>query len=446
MKENPFRAWTIYFLLILLIATYLFLTDQFRPVTQLDTAGYADFPFGSGTEALNYHRTVVYPSVLYATQTQIVPYFVVPSFQFAVASMAVAFFFGTLLRCGWPSGLALAASIPLMTGSMVLEYGSMILPDSLAQSLAILTIACWMRQVWFPQSWLWLLVLGLLTFLCYQTKPSYLFLVGFVPVAGAIARWWLFGSQSGYGRLGIKLAFCSTLPFLGWCCFRWALVGHFGLVSFGGYNVVGITGQMLRREEVARLSETLQPLATAILDNRDQRIDWSSRMTYSVYESQYNPMVWEIAVPAASRIYNNDPRRINLELARLSREVIGLRPVRYGIWLMLASKRAVTESIRLSLTNPATVVSLFLITCGFAANWFISKRNQQPSVGNRFAIQYQTMVWLGIGYAVCAMALVVLVETPLPRYCAPASVFMPSWLSMCAFQMWNTTDSRGVLG
>jgi len=435
MKENHFRAWTGFFLLIAVIAAYLFVSGRFRPITQIDTLDYANFPSSSLVAALNNQRTFLYPSVLLASETETIPYLIVPYLQFAMAAFSAAMFLATLLRCGWSAGMALAASMPLMTNTIVLEFIAVVTPDSMAQSLAIMAVSCRLSHVWCPQRFGSLLALSLLVFLCYQTKPSYLFLIGFVPVGGVIARWWLFGSKPGLVKLSVNLFLSTSLPFLAWCCFRWAMVGHFGLVSFGGYNVVGITGQMLRREEVESLSEDLRPLATAILDSRDQRVDWSSRMTYSVYESQYNPMVWQIAVPAASKLYEGDSRRMNFELARLSREVIGLRPIRYSIWLMHASKRAITQSVEMSLMNPISVCSIFLVTLCFGAGWLTSQRNQIPLKVKRYGIEFQTMVWLGIGYAVCSMSLVILVETPLSRYCAPASVFLPSILSMYAFQM-----------
>ena len=441
MRENHFRAWSGFMVLVASIAVFMFASGRFQPVTQIDTMDYANFPLTSVELALNNKRTYVYPCFLKATTTEAIPYMVVPYVQFALAAVAAAVFLATLLRGGWSAGMALAASMPLMTNSIVLDYSAMITPDSLAQSLAILAVSFWLRLIWLPDRVGSLLMLGLLVFLCYQTKPFYLFLMGFVPVGGVIARWWLYGASSGLVRLGCKLLFCSTVPFLAWCSLRWFLVGHFGLVSFGGYNVVGIAGQMLRREEVEKISEDLQPLATAILNSRDQRVDWSTRMTYSVYETQYNPMVWQIAVPAAEKIYDGDSRRVNLALAQLSREVIALRPVRYGIWLGHAAKRALTQTVHLSLVNPVSVCSVCWIVLFFGASWLKSRRNlQQPQVF-RYAVEYQTIVWLGIGFAICATTLVILVETPLARYCAPAAVFLPSILSMGAFQSYRSFRS-----
>lgn len=441
MRENHFRAWSGFMVLVASIAVFMFASGRFQPVTQIDTLDYANFPITSVESALNNKRTYVYPCFLKATTTEAIPYMVVPYVQFALAAVAAVVFLATLLRGGWSAGMALAASMPLMTNSIVLDYSAMITPDSLAQSLAILAVSFWLRQIWLPDRVGSLLMLGLLVFLCYQTKPFYLFMMGFVPVGGVIARWWLYGASSGLVRLGCKLLFCSTIPFLAWCSLRWFLVGHFGLVSFGGYNVVGIAGQMLRREEVEKLSAEIQPLATAILNSRDQRVDWSTRMTYSVYEIQYNPMVWQIAVPAAEKIYDADSRRVNLALAQLSREVIALRPVRYGIWLGHAAKRALTQTVHLSLVNPVSVCSVCLIVLFFGASWLKSRRNlQQPQVF-RYVVEYQTIVWLGIGFAICATTLVILVETPLARYCAPAAVFLPSVLSMGVFQSYRSFRS-----
>jgi hypothetical protein len=441
MKDSQFRAWSLLLITIVVVAAILGLLGRLQPVTQLDTDGYQNFPIGNLVDALNHQRTFFYPVVLKGVESQGTPFAIIPYLQFGSAAFAAGIFMSALIRCGWSSGLAFAASLPLLTNLLVMDYTMMVTPDLLAQSLAIIAIAFWLRIVWLGYGgWRWV-PLSMLVFLAYQTKPAYLFLVAFVPVGGAIARWWLFGNQSRWLTLGIKLGLSSFVPFLGWCSFRWLMVSHFGLVAFGGYNVIGITGQLLRPDDLSRLSQEARPLANGILELRDMRVDWSTRTSYSVYESQYNPMVWEISVPAAAKLFDGDTRRMNLELTKLSHEVIRLRPVRYAMWLLLASKRAVTESVQVTLMNPLSILSILSIMFFSANNWYLGSRKRLERRSLGLDIEYQTMLWLAVGYAICSLSLVILVETPLSRYCAPASVFLSSLISMRAYQAYLTWQS-----
>lgn len=420
------------------------LLGRFGPVTQLDTAGYIDFPVDRFENALNSQRTFVYPLILKAFQGMFGSFALLPLFQYAVSALASGTFMATLVRCGWQPGLALGATLPIMTSLLVLDYTHLVTPDLVAQSLAILAVSSWLSIVHKGDGLLQWVLLGTWIFLAYQTKPAYLFLLVFVPIGGAIARWWLFAEQRDSLVLGIKFAIASFVPFLSWCTFRWVLVGHFGLVAFGGYNIVGIAGQLLQREWVDKLSVDVQPLAKEILERREQRKDWSSKISYSTYESQYNPMVWEIAVPAASKLYGNDSRAMNLELSRFSREVIATKPVSYLIWLALAANNAVKQCLELTILNPMVALSLFAMLLLHSLHWKRRKSNASAisPIGSDQA--YQTIVWLGIGYAMCSLALVILVETPISRYCGPAAVFIPSLPVMLAVSMFRWIRSQGA--
>ena len=420
------------------------LLGRFEPIAQLDTAGYSDFPVDRFENALNSQRTFVYPLILKAFQGMFGSFALLPLFQYAVSALASGTFMATLMRCGWQPGLALGATLPIMTSLLVLDYTHLITPDLVAQSFAILAVSSWLSIVHKGSGLLQWVLLGTWIFLAYQTKPAYLFLLVFVPLGGAIARWWLFAEQRDSLVLGVKFAIASFVPFLSWCTFRWVLVGHFGLVAFGGYNIVGIAGQLLQREWVDELSADVQPLAKEILERREQRKDWSSKISYSTYESQYNPMVWEIAVPAASKLYGNDSRAMNLELSRFSREVIATKPVSYLIWLGLAANNAVKQCLELTILNPMVGLSLIAMLLFHSLHW--KRRKSKTSATSPFDSDqaYQTIVWLGIGYAMCSLALVILVETPISRYCGPSAVFIPSLPVMLAVSMFRWIRSLGA--
>jgi len=443
MQDSHFRVWSIFLGLVIFIAGSMSLLGRFEPVAQLDTAGYSDFPVDRLDNALNSQRTFVYPLILKAFQWLFGSNALLPFFQYSVSALACGAFMRTLMRCGWQPGLALGATLPMMTSLLVLDYTHLVTPDLVAQSFAILAVSSWLSILHKGGGLLHWVLLSTWMFLAYQTKPAYLFLLVFVPVGGAIARWWLFAEPRDSLVLGVKLAIASFVPFLGWCTLRWVLVGHFGLVAFGGYNIVGIAGQLLQREWVDELSADVQPLAQEILERREQRQDWKNKISYSTYESQYNPMVWEIAVPAASKLYGNDSRAMNFELSRFSKEVIATKPVSYLIWLALAANNAFKQCLELTILNPMVTLSMFAILLFHSLRWKLRKsETSAPAMEDIRSVQaYQTMVWLGIGYAMCSLALVILVETPISRYCGPAAIFLSSLPGMLAVSMFRWIHS-----
>jgi hypothetical protein len=327
----------------------------------------------------------------------------------------------------------------LLTHTMLLEYSRILTPDTLAHSLAIFSVSIWLQIIYGKCRWWSYLNLGIFVFLAYQTRPSYLFLLGFVPVGGWIANWWLFADRKEYVSLGFKLAIVTFIPFVAWCTLRWVLVGHFGLVAFGGYNAIGITGQLLDTEWVDRIAPESRPLANEIIERREKRKDWERKANFATFESQYNPMVWQIAVPAAEKLYGKESRRINYELSHLSREIIHRRPLGYILWLGLAAKHSYSECVEITLLNPTVPLGILAMLVGMAQSWLRRRSTAEPSANpiplSSSWIEYQTMVWLTFGYAICAMALVILVEVPLSRYCAPAATFLASLPCMMGLDM-----------
>lgn len=444
MRTTQFQSWSIFFACILAIAAGMTVLGRFEPVTQFDTQSYRDFPWANWQEALNHQRTFGYPAFLELLELLNGSIAIVPFTQFAISVLACSVWMSVLFRCGWRAAHALAATLPIMTSTMVLNYSSHITPDCLAQAYGVFSVAFWMLFVWnVPGLWKYV-GLAVFVFLAYQTKPSYLFLLGFIPVGGLIARWWLFREIRDWLWVSVKLATLSVMPFLAWCLYRYLIVGHFGLVSFGGYNAIGITGQLLSEPMIERISPDLRPLAESILETRGQFPNWETKYSYSTLESQYNPMVWQIAIPSAKRLFGEDSRIINLQMARISREIILQNPVGYSIWLGLAAKNALTGCIDLTIRNPLVVFAFGWLLIGYARTW-MRVTLTDPNVSGSSKVkslsrEYQSMVWMPLGYAFCSLMLVILVEAPIARYCAPAAVFLPCFFCMLAADWWLSSS------
>ena len=435
MQDSHFRVWYLFLAQVVAIAAVLHWFGKFEPTDQIDTASYRDYSIGNVEASLNDKRTFVYPLVLRGFESADGSERLVPWFQYLLAALSVGVFLAALLRSGWNPWMALAGASPILTSQIVVEYTGVLTPDLLAQSLAITSVAFWLLVVHVGNQRWALLGLSIFVFLTYQTKPSYLGLLAFVPVGGWIARWWLHAHRNDAWRIAFGLAVASVMPFLLWCSMRWFVVGHFGLVSFGGYNIIGIAGQVLEPDRSKELSAEVQPLANEIVKRREALKGWQNNLDYDTVESQFNPMVWTIAVPAASELCESDSREMNRIMASLSKQVLLGNPQSYAEWLIKAAKRSVRVIVELTLRNPISLLSIAIAIIAFGAGWQCDTSDSRRGGNMEFEREFQMLTWTAIGFAVCKLGLVILVEPPIERYCAPASVFLPSLVAMFACRM-----------
>lgn len=435
MPDSQFRVWYLFLTQVIAIAGILHWFGKFEATSQFDTASYRDYSVENLTDALNDTRTFVYPCVLLLFRESDGSERLIPWFQYACSAASTGFFMAVLLRCKWNSWMALAAASPILVSPMVLDYCGVLTPDLLAQSLAVAVVSLWIVAVhagWSPWAYFGLTVS---IFLTYQTKPSYLFLLAFVPIGGWIARWWLTPAKRDAWRVALRLSLVTLCPFFAWCAMRWFVVGHFGLVSFGGYNIIGIAGQLLEKEQLSQINSDVRPLAENLLKRRAAQKYWPQSRDYESMEAHFNQTVWELAVPAASELYNADSRLMNFYMSTLSGQVFLSAPKSYLMWVFWAGKRAVRASLELTLRNPISIFAFPLMLWAFATRWRRQSLGAELTVTSEYDAEFQMMVWTALGYAICKLGLVILVEPPIDRYCAPATVFLPSVVAMIACRM-----------
>lgn len=413
------------------------------PIRQVDTASYESFPSLLSVAALEQTRTFVYPLFLNAASAVLGDHAMawVPALQLGVWLVAIGCWGVALHACRFPPAGVIAASLPIYGLPFAWRYVPILTPDLLGCSFALLVASFWLIVVFYPTNRWALALTGLCLFASYQTKPVYLFLVPWVPIAAWIARGWLFSWDKTSRLAFFRTVLVSVVPFLAWCSLRWTLVGHFGLVSFGGYNIVGISGQLLQPEHVSHLSEPSRELAERILSERARRDDWDSTGGFDRVSQQFNPMVWEIAVPIASELEGGEAKKINARLSRFSREVLMAAPKAYSIWLLRAIKHAAIEVARSVAGNPLVWIAAILFACHWCSDWLrmktlatLSEETYRPeAIGSCTAAtvfermrEAQAIVWLAVGWGVGKLMLVILVEPPNERYAGPASLFFAS--------------------
>jgi hypothetical protein len=235
-------------------------------------------------------------------------------------------------------------------------------------------------------------------------------------------------------RISSGVVAAVAVPFLAWCGLRWVTVGHFGLVSFGGYNLIGITGQFVDEELTRELAGEWQTFAQQILERRREMPGWEPPVDYYAMERMYNGTVWTICVPAARDMAPDEPVRVNELLSGLSREVLSRRPGAYLRWLRWGLREGMAAILWLSVINKATLACLGLLVVCEVVDLV---RRSAPGPGATIDIEAreaalrarQVLFVTATGFALAVLLLVVLVEIPNHRYMTPASVFVPGLLA-----------------
>ena len=305
-------------------------------------------------EALMSTRTVGYPLVLRLVGCFSPQYRAIPWMHLAALCACVFLFDVAAQRFGASAWDACAVSSACLYAALPWRTPvAFVLTDFLAMIMAVAAIAC---LLWIVadrrRAGVWIGLL-LAVMAAYHLRPAYLFLVPLLPCLGVLllrlhAR--AKGQACAWRGFSVTLLAVCFLPLVAYCGLRFAVVGQFGLVSFAGYNLSGLAAELLDPDMIERLPVRHRPLAREILAERAKR-DMESvfRGGFVVdmrrYEDQFGVNIYDIAVPAAKRLYGDDPLVRDQELARFSRSVMLLKPGKYLLWIANYIPRVVAKIV-----------------------------------------------------------------------------------------------------
>ena len=312
--------------------------------TSSDSDGYVKTSQMPWPNALLSTRTPGYPLVLKVVACFSPQYQAIPWLHFASLAACVFFLNFALRRFGASSWAACVASSGFLYAAVPLRSPvAYVLTDFLAMVTAVAAVACvfWLaarrRQ---PLAWLGLLLAVTAT---YQIRPAYLFLVPLVPCLGVLFG--LLHGQSAGGHFAWKgflaaLALVCFGPLLAYCSLRRAVVGDFGLVSFGGYNLSGLAWNCWI--ETSSIMNCRNDTATSGAGSckSDRGVTWNqpsrsdSYVNMRRYEDNFSVNIYDISVPAARQLFGDDPLELNRALTDFSRQVIGLRKGKFLLWAL----------------------------------------------------------------------------------------------------------------
>ena len=426
-------AWLIAIpiLVLALLALSGRLTAEYPP----DSSGYTGFDWSTPPRIVSQIRTFFYPLFLKTVGLLGTGPAAIPLAHWAAAMLSSWAVYWGLGKAGYRRWTVLWCAVSLMFGRSLIDLGMLVAPDSLAISLAVASAGCFFAAISPSGSRLGWVGLALFTFLAYQARPSYLFLIPLWPLLCAILDRFLLrrgGSpRDRLRRIGWMLA-ATAIPFALFCSLRWMLVGHWGLVSFGGYNIIGVAGQLLEPALIEELPPDLQTLARAMLDRRAELgIDWQ-RSDFAAMELRFNSAVWQVAVPAAEKLHGTDATAVNRDLSRLSREIIWHRPGAYLRWLLLNLNHARQQILVLTLMDKGTVLAGGMFLLALAAAFLkgapagSESAEGLPNGSRQRFHETHLLFWSAACFALAKTLLVILVEPANDRYMTGAMVLLPA--------------------
>ncbi len=418
-----------------------------------DSISYLELNMDTAGDMLQHMRTIGYPLFL-----RLVQYFspnldMLPQIQICMFGIAVLFFYRATRIFGMSKWFAFAAASALFYNRLLIQWGADVLTDVPALSMAVIAIGCLLLVIVRVGNLLAWAGLVVSLFLAYQFRPAYLFLVALIPVLALVllrvrnpvAEW-----KNHCRKLMIGALAASVIPFAVFCSIRWAVVGHFGLTSYGALQLAGVTVQFLNRDIVRQLDEELQPLALAIIESRDARNlglpEGLLMMPMPMFNNYFIACLFEVFVPAAQEFLNEKNgtthpvkefnelggriMAVNEVASRLAIATMRARPGVYILYYIKAFLFAVSFTLYVTGTVTALALVLFM-----AHGIFILRgnRNEQAGMllqidGEDRSLEFRTMLFLGGMFYLAHLLVVIPVVTPEGRYLCTAAAFIPSIL------------------
>lgn len=456
---------------IILSGTLLAWTGRWSPILEPDSTSYLDFDWSSLERILSGIRTPLYPAFVQLAKSTF-GISSIPRFHFGMMSLAVVGFYFGLTSVGFRPWAAAASAAPLCFSRGLWDFGARLGSDALGIAMGVGCASFFLMAIskYSPRyspncngthsldassiekrhsansiltgvGWI---ALGCMTLATILVRPAYLFLIPLWPVLAFTLLPWIWRrTWKEAFHTAMKSALVAALPLLAYCGFRWTVVQEFGLVSFAGYNLIGITGQYVDRDDIDHLPDESQELAKRLVDVREEAGFRPVPLDYRTMVDLYNKTAWETAAPASEAIYGNDTKKANRALQSLALSSLRLHPREYLYWLQANSWSMLQQLARGTVLDVGSRISVCVLGIWVGIHGMkrgfrpIQRNTLDPSTPPKHGLgnttfEIGTLVWVSILFAAAKGLLVVLVEPALGRYVVAVGCFFPACVGLFA--------------
>lgn len=440
-SKEDVGAWVL-----MAVGSLLLLLVYRTPIFFLDSEGYMTLSQASWFSAETWRaiRTLGYPLVLKMAAPFAKDFGAAPIIHTLILFLGLAVFRKGWIDVGVGKVRAAGAVAALLVGCALSYYlrPDGIETDAVAYYLELAVIGSFLSTLPRAATWRVWCAFSVFVFAMYQVRPAYLFMLAALPVLGFVCLAFVVTRSEYLKRrwnyLG-RMVICLAVPLFLFCAFRYFVAGHFGLVSFGGTNSVGITGQLLTAEMVPGFSEPARTFASRLLVLREAPeanvpcgVDkWESPVygrvgvTVSMVGQRFNCTSWKAAIPLAKEMSGGDWVEANRLMSSFSQQVLLANPVRYFVWLAKTFGR----SVMMTLGSDTFVffVGVFVLCFLTLVAWKVTGRTwPKQFVLSEAGLRF---FWLStvVAFSVFAFqtSITILVEFPIDRYIDPAAALLP---------------------
>ncbi len=417
-----------------------------RPIRVPDSQSYITLSRSPNVEgALTHYRTYGYALLIRVFGWREIAGPELWIFFFGVLCFAAGV--GSYMRSAW---LGLAAGSPLLYGDTLKLLGR-IQPDFVSCGFVLLALGALLMLISRPRNVpLWAL-LAVTVVAAYQCRPATLFIIGWLPVMG----WALRAlrerrmSRRDVVRAAVVAAI-TVLPYLTFMTWRYARVGDFGLVSFGGYNMSGLAAALVDEDMLGELDGEHREFARGIYDRRARRgwTPYDPSVGSLPWFEQYSDNIWKIiaqvvtvrvreeleaAPPAGAPPYQR--LVVNEKLTALSKDIIARRPAKYVRWMLDAN----LYGWRQLGGSPWVVWPAAALVFSSLGLWAGRRRGFLPGAAGAFRRgPVLGLVLLGGTYFLGYVALISLLSFPFARYYYGTVMLLPSALCAATVAVWGS--------
>jgi hypothetical protein len=387
-------------------------------------------------------RTWGFPLVVKAVREISPSYWLLPWLQLLIHVGGVLVLYAGLRQVGFCSLLAVLVCLPSLFADLITRQFALhhILTDAIGHALLLTATGAFFLVLARPDRPLRWLLLTFSIFAAYQTRPAYQSLIVAMPLCAVLLRSfvppphsrWLFVSVICLAALGPYLAFCTL---------RYQVVGHFGLVSFTGTNLAGITSVILTEEMVPHIRPEHRSLARDILQRRSlptlKRRHFASfylpipqggsagDLWFYICYNQYDDIQWQCAWKYADEKYGKDQIRIDRALLEFSVDVIGAAPEVYAVVVGHSFSRSLLNILNRDATRVPLIGFCVLLAIAGIKRWRGKLPPEDPAEVQR-GTKLLTLIGVpAIVLFLSQVCLIVLVAMPDPRYIDPAATLLP---------------------
>jgi hypothetical protein len=393
----------------------------FVPATFPDSSGYvlaaqSDNPWGEV-------RHPLYGWLLGALEGHWPGHAAVPLLQYGAHVLAALLLYACSRTAGMARGAALALALAAVLSQCLLIWGRAVLPEMLSVSLLVVAFAAVLaatRQRWF----LALLALyGIALGLSYTLRPIMLPALAVLPVlflllSRMMTREWFIART-------VLVVLFGTMPLMGQSLYRLNTVGDFGLVSFGGFGISGMTVQMLTPDAIERLPQQHRPLALQMLEAKDKAVAEQIAMPllrnsigqrsfqttaldgFDTLARNYDEIMW------GKLIHLRNPGEswvaFNARMGAVNGAVLRALPERWGLWIIGASSRLIGRLITYN-------VAFLLSMAAFGLVALVNMIRFGSALDGRVGESWATLVLVVMAWVACTTPLTVIATFPALRY------------------------------